>query len=345
MVALFYRFLPPIGRFFFSSFLFVTADPKAKRYFKRIISRYDAQYVIAFLEKPLHINEYICSNTEEANYRRWCLKKHLFLNPLNDLVLEHTCFAADVLQLPGIVTPIKEKDIPIYFGLFNQIKQEFVYARYLCYQGQPFCDEPHYADKETCLVNLYDYPQYSIRIEQEKTAFRLLYSLFDKVAFFANKYWKLGIKDRDVTFHSIWKEESGYKHKCKHAAIDAQNNESLLSIKWIYKDFNDRFGNSAHPELQKFNMLRNALEHKYVKVHSGLQYSIKEPYFDTEGIYHISDDDLQKFTIELICLVRELIIELSMAVHIEELKRRQVYDKSEIISQLTLQEYDDEWKF
>lgn len=319
--------------------------PKAKKYFQRIISGYDAQYVTEFLEKPLHINKYTWDSNEETDYRNWCLKNHLFLNPLNDLILEHSCFAADTLQLPGIVTSIKEKDIPIYFGLFNQIKQEFIYARYLCYQGQSCCDEPHYADKDTCLVNLYDYPQYSIRIEQEKTAFRLLYSLFDKVAFFANTYWKLGIKERDITFHSIWKGESGYGHnKYKHAAIDITNNVSLLSIKWIYKDFNDRFGDSEHPELQKFNILRNALEHKYVKVHFGLLYSIKAPYVDAEGTYHISDGDLQKFTMELAYMVRELIIDLSMAVHIEEQKRKQVYGEEKIIPQLTLQEYDDEWK-
>lgn len=235
-------------------------DLKAKAHFQSVIDGYDTHYIKEFLEKPLHINKYTWDSNEETNYRNWCLRNHLFLNPLNDLPLEHSCFAADTLQLPGIVTPVGENDIPIYFGLFNQIKQEFIYARYLCYQGQLFSDEPHYADKETCLVDLYDYPQYSIRIEHEKAAFRLLYSLFDKVAFFANTYWKLGIKERDITFHSIWREESGHKHKYKHAALDTTNNVSLLSIKWIYRDFNDRFGDSAHPELQKFNMLRNALK-------------------------------------------------------------------------------------
>ena len=112
----------------------------------------------------------------------------------------------------------------------------------------------------------------------------------------------------------------------------------------IYKDFNTRFGDSEHPELQKFNTLRNALEHKYVKVHSGLLYSIKAPYFDDDGTYHISDGDLQKLTIELAHMVRELIIDLSMAVHIEEQNRRQMHGEEKIIPQITLQGYDDEWK-
>ena len=319
--------------------------PSAKKHFQRVINGYDEQYVSDFLEKPLHIRKYTWDSKQETDYRNWCLKNHLFLNPLNDLILEHSCFAADTLQLPGIVTPIEEKDIPIYFGIFNQIKQEFIYARYLCYQGQASYDEPHYADKDTYLVNLSDYPQYSIHIEQEKAAFRLLYSLFDKVAFFVNMYWELEIKERDITFHSIWKDKSGHgSNKYDHAAIDITNNVALLSIKWIYKDFNTRFGDSEHPELQKFNTLRNALEHKYVKVHSGLLYSIKAPYFDDDGTYHISDGDLQKLTIELAHMVRELIIDLSMAVHIEEQNRRQMHGEEKIIPQITLQGYDDEWK-
>lgn len=61
-------------------------------------------------------------------------------------------------------------------------------AGYLCYQAFYEREEPHFADKETCLLNLYDFPQYSIRIEGLKTSFRQLYSIFDKVAFFVNEY-------------------------------------------------------------------------------------------------------------------------------------------------------------
>lgn len=319
-----------------------TVHPNAKKYFQSVIDRYSVEYVKDFLEKPLNIQEYSLGNSREKRYRKWCLTNHLFLNPLNDLPLQHSCFAADTLHLPDILTSISQKDIPIYFGMFNQIKQEYIYARYLCYQACSYSDEPHYADKETNLVNLYDYPQYSIRIENAKTSFRLFYSIFDKVAFFANIYWNLGIKERDVTFHSIWKNRSG-KNKYEHSKLNVSNNIALASIYWIYKDFNKKFGEDVDPASKKLNVLRNALEHKYVKVHSDL-FNVPKPYVDDEGTYHISESDLLKFTFDLMDMIRELIIDLSMAVHIEESHRKSKFDSNKFIPNVNLFKYDDEWK-
>lgn len=318
--------------------------PEAREYFEQVINRFNTNYVSEFLEKPLQIRDYSLGGKQEKRYRMWCLQNHFFLNPLNDLPLLHSCFATDSLQLPAITTTIDEKDIPIFFGLFNQIKQDFIYARFLFYQGQVDRSTPHYADKETGLTNLFDYPQYSIRIENEKTAFRLLYSLFDKVAFFANKYWKLGIKDTDVTFHSVWREESGHRPRYKHRALDTKSNIALLAMNWIYKDFNECFGDSPNPELKKFNVLRNALEHKYVKVHSDILYDNSEPYIDQEGTYHISEGDLYRFTHELMCMIRELIIELSMAVHISESGLFDCDESPKFVPNITLGRYEDEWK-
>lgn len=319
-------------------------SPNAAEYFKNRLNIYTSEYIENFLEQELPIDRYDLGSLQEMQYRRWCLKNHLFLNPLNDLPLEHSCFAADTLQLPGIITPISQKDIPIYFGMFNQIKQEYIYARYLCYKFQSATEKTHYADKETYLVNLYDYPQYSIRIEDGKTAFRLLYSLFDKVSFFANCYWNLGIKEHDVSFQSIWRKRSGGKNKYQHKSLDTENNISIEAIKWIYKDFNINFGDSKKPESKKLRVLRHSLEHKYVKVHSSMLYDVHAPYVDDEGTYHISEDTLLQYTMELMCMIRELIIDLSMAIHIEEANRKRKDEGSHMVGDLTLYEYEDEWK-
>ena len=316
-----------------------------KNYFMSIINGYDPEYRTEFLDKPLNMPEYSLGSTHEYEYRRWCLHNHLFLNPLNDLLVEHSSFAADTLQLPSIVTPIFQTDIPIYFGLFNQLKQEYIYARYLFYRGIEITDQPHYADKDTYLVNLYDFPQYSIRIESIKTSFRLLYSLFDKVAFFINTYWKLGIKEHDISFSSIWKDESGYgKYRYKHKQLETNGNSAIAAINWIYKDFKQIFGDAPHPELQRLKSLRNAIEHKYVKIHSDLLYPIDKPYTDNEMTYHISEADLQNYTLELLQMIREVIIELTLAVHIEEQKKHNSIDKTKVVPKLYVDDYDDEWK-
>ena len=320
--------------------------PDAKQHFSKILAEYNESDVKIFLEKPLSIPEYSMGNDAEHAYRAWCLNNHLFLNPLNDLPLAHSCFAADVLKMPDLITDIEQTDVPIFFGIFNQLKQEYIYARYLCYKGCSLRDKPHYADTQTHLVDLFDFPQYSIRIEELKTAFRLLYSIFDKVAFFLNAYWKLGIKERDISFHSIWKIQSGhgkrmYRHKNLHQAKD---NSGIQSMWWMYKDFNDIFGNSPAPKRERLNILRNALEHKYVKVHDSLLYEVKEPYIDQELTYHISEYDLQNYTLDLMYMVRELIINLSSSVYIAEKNKRLQSTNKGFIPQVNLIDYDDAWK-
>ncbi|HCH72606.1 MAG TPA: hypothetical protein DFK19_12620, partial [Ochrobactrum sp.] len=73
----------------------------------------------------------------EQKYRQWCLDHRLFLNPLNDLG-SHARAACDDLVLPpiserfderpGVVTP------PPVIGFFNQMKQEYVSARFMLYE-------------------------------------------------------------------------------------------------------------------------------------------------------------------------------------------------------------------
>ena len=70
--------------------------------------------------------------------------------------------------------------------MFNQIKQEYVYARYLCFNSIEV-DSVHYADENVYLIDCLDYVQYSIRVEGLKASFKTLYSLLDKVAMFINE--------------------------------------------------------------------------------------------------------------------------------------------------------------
>jgi hypothetical protein len=83
----------------------------------------------------------------EIKYRQWCLENRLFLNPLNDLVTNGMA-AKDILTTPSIVQPIDAGTL--YFGYFNQMKQEFVSARFFYYEGIS-ADRPHYSDRGVLL--------------------------------------------------------------------------------------------------------------------------------------------------------------------------------------------------
>lgn len=79
------------------------------------MNTYTHEIIETFLEKKLEIAEYSLGEKAEETYRRWCLRHHLFLNPLNDLPQELSCFATDSLHLPDMITPIEQIEPPMYF--------------------------------------------------------------------------------------------------------------------------------------------------------------------------------------------------------------------------------------
>src|SRR5690606_15043991 len=87
--------------------------------------------------------------TGELAYRKWCLAERLFLNDLNDLGMDPIA-AADVLTLPSLTTALNSAQ-PSAFGFFNQMKQEFVTARYFFFRGT-MADRPHFSDRDVTLV-------------------------------------------------------------------------------------------------------------------------------------------------------------------------------------------------
>lgn len=201
----------------------------------------------------------------EVQYRLWCLENRLFLNHLNDLGTDINA-AQDNLVLPAIIMPIGEGFH--YEGLFNQIKQEFVSARYFYYEGVQ-SNKVHFSDKRVLLYNTLDYPSYSLAVEKVKAAFRIGYSLFDKIAFFLNRYLGLGLKEREVTFRTFW-YESRLKDKGLRSEFLDRENWPLRGLFWLSKDLyedNPGFKRTLESDAQELAEIRNHIEHKYLKVH------------------------------------------------------------------------------
>jgi len=310
--------------------------------FKHSVDEYDKEYVSHVLKKELKIPQYSYDNPLELTYRQWCLKNTLFLNPLNDLPVHELCFAADVLHLPNMVIGIDAK--PIFHGLFNQLKQEFIFSRYQYYNSLQIPTEVHFADKDTYLLNFADYPQYSIRLENMKSAFRSLYSLLDKVAFFITKYFDLGIKERDISYYNIWLSEkvghNGYKYKNQ---LNPNENYALSSIFWISKDFYTRLHDSPNPEAKRISELRHALEHRYVKiVMKGMP--IQNIGDVDDFAMYITENQLSEYVIQILKIIREVLINLSLAIHIEESKKAKKRMNDIIIPKINFMNYDDDWK-
>jgi len=272
------------------------------------------------------------------------------LNPLNDLG-PLPISARDVLTTPDIVVAIGEG--PYYPGYFNQIKQEFVSARYLYYEGIS-AGEPHFSDRDVLLYNTLDYPSYSVAVERVKAAFRVFYSLFDKIAYFLNHYLRLCIPERSVSFKTFWYQALD-KNKGLRADFQQRQNWSLRGLFWLSKDlFEDKdkpdFRESLEPDAQELYDIRNHLEHKYLKLHDDLWPGppsagdwISTALADTLA-FSMYRREFQAKTLRLIKMARAALIYLSLAIHCEEQQRAKERGPHGIVPGMRLDISDNDWK-
>lgn len=253
----------------------------------------------------------------ESRYRQWCLGNRLFLNPLNDLG-QFPIAAVDVLTTPSIVVPAREG--PCYPGCFNQLKQEFIAARYLFYESKT-SKQSHFADRHVLLFDTLDYPEYSLAVEKARISFRMAYSLFDKIAFFLNDYLGLQIPEKKISFRTMW-FRSQKKQKGLEPTIEKQINWPLRGLYWLSKDLYEEqpdFQESLEPDAKDLREIRNHLEHKYLKVCS-VVVSPTEALADRMA-YPVSRHEFNAKTLRLLRLARAALVYLALAIHREETVR------------------------
>jgi tetratricopeptide (TPR) repeat protein len=289
------------------------------------------------------------SKSERA-YRRWCLDQRLFLNPLNDLgslpVADH-----DVLTTPNFVTNVGEP--PTLIRFFNILKQEFVSSRFLLYSGL-HSKQVHYSDRGVSLSNTLDYPAYGLAVEQAKCAFRMTYSLFDKMGQFINHYWKLGVKREGVTFRRIWYRETEKKYVLRDE-FRLHPNWPLRGLFWLSRDLYDPapgFRDHTEPDARALNELRNKLEHDFVSVHgmdwsgpfADMRHPGTGPFGPDPNLYAVARGDLSAKALRILKLARAALIYLALAMHTEERRRAGDREDSELVVPMDLDTWKDNWK-
>jgi hypothetical protein len=293
---------------------------ESKKWIESVIPKED-------LEKDFDMNSFSLGRSKaEKGYRQWCLNNRLFLNPLNDLG-PYPIGGRDIFTTPSIVVDLGEG--PYYPGYFNQMKQEFVSARYLYYEG---------IKAESA--------------EKMKAAFRMAYSLFDKIAYFLNHYLRLSIPEKKVSFRTIW-----YKSQNKKIGLkkDFQNlqNWPLRGLFWLSKDlYEDKqgFKESIEPDAQELNEIRNHLEHKYLKLHDDMWFGPSEK--DHEVFKSMADTlafsmyrrDFERKALRLLKMSRAALIYLSLAIHWEEQRRKKERGPDAIVPGMPMDVWEDKWK-
>ncbi len=190
-------------------------------------------------------------------------------------------------------------------------------------------EQPHFSDRDVLLYNTLDYPSYSLAVEKVKASFRMVYSLFDKIAYFLNEYLDLSIPKKRVSFKTLWYEAHN-KKKGVRPDFQKRQNWPLRGLFWLSKDlFEDNLGfkESIEPDAQELHDIRNHLEHKYLKLHEGLWHG--PPSDNDKASFALADTlafsmDRREFeakTLRLIKMARAALIYLSLAIHCEEQRR------------------------
>lgn len=340
-------------------------EGNAHQGFERVKAEIEGYLTSEYLAEDADVDDFpLGDSEEEIAYRRWCLTERLFLNPLNDLG-PHAIAAQDVLMLPPVVTHFQKGPTgPALLGMYNQMKQEFVSARYLYYEGIT-SDAVHFSDKDVRLYDTLDSPAYSLSVEKTKVAFRMAYSILDKIAFFLKHYLDLSVPDRDATFRKVWYQEGKRRNGLVPIAAGTQN-WPLRGLFWLSKDLHEddpEFRESLEPEAQELRELRNALEHRYLKLShelwSGFMTVRSElleriaPGTTRPEAFDALDDNLALYrgrwefdgdALRMFQTVRAALIYLCLAVHWEEDRSSRERDPDQPIPQMEAPILDDDRK-
>jgi hypothetical protein len=116
------------------------------------------------------------TSDEEIIYRQWCLDERLFLHPLNDLG-PISLAGYDPISTPSMTLGLGLGEY--YQGFFNELKQEFVSARYLLFEALK-ANGSHFSDRDVIIADTLDQPVYSLSSQKLRLAFRSASSLFIK---------------------------------------------------------------------------------------------------------------------------------------------------------------------
>ena len=322
----------------------------ARKYFSKRLQWIDTSFPNLKKGRDFSLFAYKQGSDEEVTYRKWALEHRLFLNPLNDLG-PYPAAMRDVLNVPAIVGGGHEATF--FQGIFNQMKQAYVSARYLYYEGI-FSDSTHFSDRDVTLFDTMDYPSYSLAVEKTKSAFRMAYSTFDKIAFFLDAYMGLETPGGEPTFRSFWyegqKREGGLREEFRE-----RKNWPMRGLFWLSKDvYEDRegFTDPIEPDARDVAELRHQIEKRYLKLHedfySGMPARDPEsplPHAVADSLaYSMHRGEFEAKTLRLLKRTRAALMYLCLAVHYEEKLKAKKHPEEFNLPAMTLSVLDDSWK-
>lgn len=252
----------------------------------------------------LNIKPYY-SNLEELS-NIFCYNNRLYLNLCNFCQKCENAIG-DTIAIRRMTTSFKNEKIEddlflVLSSYLNQIKMDFISARLnlILYQYEEL--DLKFVNDNVVIIDSLNYEMHNIRIQLIKDSFKSFYDILDKIAFFINEYFELGIEPWQIDFKKFW--YVNFKEKVLREELDFDNN-GLKALFDIHEDI-------LYGDEKKLNKIRNTLTHRVLK--------IKLFSFDEEKDA-LTEEELFNRTIDLAKIVRNAIIYLMAMVDIEESKK------------------------
>lgn len=245
-------------------------------------------------------------------FRKWALSKKLYLNPVNDLSPDATA-AYDLMEQPQTV-PSSLRLTPQAFRFLSQIRLEYVAARRLAYDSITAKAVRKLAKNSPATWES-EPLAWSLAMESLKLSYRSAFSLLPKIAQVINLYFKLQQPGDKVSLKNVW-YKNGNPANGIASAFSRSNNWMLRALFWLGKELpSERQFPSINAGSDRLKTIAEELENRYLRVVE------LEPANDAIVDNAISRDKLEKATADVHSLVRNAIVYLTMALHIEEEKR------------------------
>lgn len=279
-------------------------------------------------------------DSDEGRYNKWVNDYWLRLNSYNDINSHSSLAQDDSLYFDAVFSPNQDPDFGFrMFTLLNEIKQEFVSARYMLYRYFQDSGSLHFSDKGVRLSDNADYSNYCYHIEVAKSAFRALYSLLDKIAYALNEYLGLGEPGTSVSYKDIW-----YSNKKKRILNEKITNyNTVCSLAGLLFIRNDIYGADESylqdESTMRLKAVRNAMEHRAIVITDDVEFD------DTGLALKISRAEFEEVAMTLISTVRQAIFCFVNTVnHIEYDKKQKINEAGQIVIQQPVGTLDDDEK-
>jgi len=140
--------------------------------------------------------------SEFHNFMRiFCFKHELYLTPSTLIGKEEHQFFGDPLFISKMKADLQDmQKFYRYITFFNQIKQDYIFSRYLLVQSQYKANHAEVVDQDVDYYYPVDYSLYSSYVEMLKVSYRLAIDTLDKIAFFVKDYCGVKSLNTDNTY-------------------------------------------------------------------------------------------------------------------------------------------------